>query len=315
MGGAAAGGRRGLGRGRALAFEGAAVGSGDEPIPPEDTVPPAQSHALSASLLLAVLVLSIGTAGGDAEGADASQATAAPGTEMAGQAAGSTAGTVTLLTPGQFHAEEVDAVSGSVWLALYPADGEGGPHLGYVTVRVERVFDAIVDPEGEATGKRVSVAGDGPEPLLLLNGAHDLRPGPVTAADPSSGDFSGVDPMPLYLQGRSYELGFRFAGDELPPPAPAGWRDAVLVLRHGDVEQTLYELQIWTEPETGNLYFGNEGWPGVLWAGDLDRDGRLDLFLDLTEHYTATEPTLFLSSAAGAGELVGRVASHMTAGC
>ena len=47
---------------------------------------------------------------------------------------------------------------------------------------------------------------------------------------------------------------------------------------------------------------------GLLWAGDLDRDGRLDLLLDLSEHYNMSLPTLFLSSAAADSDLVAPVA-------
>lgn len=272
---------------------------------------PVQRRPLPVSLLLALVVVFGGAVADEGEAASTSVPSAA-----AGNGAGSEAGAVVLLTPGQFHTEEVDAVSGSGWLALYPAEGSDEPHLSSVTVEVEPVFDAVVDAEGEATGKRVSVDGDGPEPLLLLTGPHGLRPGPVTAADPSSGYFSGLDAFTLRLEDETYQLGFRFTDDEeLPPPAPSGWHDAILVLRYGSVEQTLVEMQLWREPESGSLYFGNEGWPGVLWAGDLDRDGRLDLFLDLTDHYNVMQPTLFLSSAAAAGEMVGQVASHMSAGC
>ncbi|MBI5473826.1 MAG: hypothetical protein HY961_15930 [Ignavibacteriae bacterium] len=58
-----------------------------------------------------------------------------------------------------------------------------------------------------------------------------------------------------------------------------------------------------------------DGSPTLRWAGDLDRDGRLDLLMDLTNHYNVSEPTLFLSSRAAANELVKKVASHRQVGC
>jgi hypothetical protein len=53
----------------------------------------------------------------------------------------------------------------------------------------------------------------------------------------------------------------------------------------------------------------------ILWAGDLDRDGRLDLLLDVHDHYNVSEPTLFLSSKAKKDEMVKRFISYRRAGC
>ena len=38
--------------------------------------------------------------------------------------------------------------------------------------------------------------------------------------------------------------------------------------------------------------------PRLLFAGDIDRDGKLDLIVDTTDHYNKSRPTLFLSSPA-----------------
>lgn len=80
-----------------------------------------------------------------------------------------------------------------------------------------------------------------------------------------------------------------FNGEPLP---------LVLELRIGDARQVL-----------GNFDFGIEG-PGVLtqgsyvlWAGDLDGDGRLDLLVKTD--YAGDGFALFLSSLAKPGELVG----------
>lgn len=60
------------------------------------------------------------------------------------------------------------------------------------------------------------------------------------------------------------------------------------------------------------LYSSEEVWglegTHLRWAGDLDRDGKLDLILNLGGHYTQTRLALYLSSAAKDGELVGLVA-------
>jgi hypothetical protein len=52
----------------------------------------------------------------------------------------------------------------------------------------------------------------------------------------------------------------------------------------------------------------------VIWAGDIDGDGRLDMILNLTNHYNIWMPTLFLSTAARKGDMVGPVAQFVSYG-
>jgi hypothetical protein len=59
----------------------------------------------------------------------------------------------------------------------------------------------------------------------------------------------------------------------------------------------------------------NNAPPSVLWAGDLDADGVVDLFADLPTHYAGHHYILFLSSVARAGQLVAEAASLTTVGC
>ena len=55
--------------------------------------------------------------------------------------------------------------------------------------------------------------------------------------------------------------------------------------------------------------------PTLLWVGDLDRDGKPDLLIDLHRHYNVFLPTLFLSSEAGQGGILKQVASIRSVGC
>ena len=65
--------------------------------------------------------------------------------------------------------------------------------------------------------------------------------------------------------------------------------------------------------EKGNL--GHDGRPQIIWAGDLDRDGKLDLLLNLTTHYNTTRLVLFLSSQAKSENLMEVVGELTTTGC
>lgn len=53
----------------------------------------------------------------------------------------------------------------------------------------------------------------------------------------------------------------------------------------------------------------------LLWAGDLDLDGKLDFYLDLTGHYNIQNHVLFLSSQAENDKLVKHVADFYNVGC
>jgi hypothetical protein len=85
-------------------------------------------------------------------------------------------------------------------------------------------------------------------------------------------------------------------------------------LETGTHRQALLELAA-TRNEDGSLMLGDDASPALLFAGDIDRDGRLDLILDATDHYNLSRPTLYLSTQAADGELVHRVAEHEAVGC
>lgn len=71
------------------------------------------------------------------------------------------------------------------------------------------------------------------------------------------------------------------------------------------MKQTVYERK-----EVADSSF-----PSLLWAGDLDGDGKLDLIMDTTDNYNVRNVTLFLSTKAKPGKLVEKVVSHESTGC
>jgi hypothetical protein len=53
----------------------------------------------------------------------------------------------------------------------------------------------------------------------------------------------------------------------------------------------------------------------LLWAGDLDHDGKLDLLLDGSQKYNSFTPKLFLSSPSEESEIIKYVGEHASSGC
>jgi hypothetical protein len=179
-----------------------------------------------------------------------------------------------LLTPGTFHGSEVQAADGAPFLALC----EAGTELRLVRLRVHPVEDSLLDRDGGVpTGKEVSAPCD---PVVLFRDVPGPREGSVervqvTATEASStGPVSGPDSARFELRGKTWHLARTLLGE-------TGYR---LTLHGGPEPVVLYEAQT-----------TDEGDWGVLWAGDLNRDGRLDLVLRTSRHYNVTHLRLWLS--------------------
>lgn len=209
---------------------------------------------------------------------------------------------------GTFHGEEALARDGERWLALESTPT--GDRLVPTRVRLQTVVDEIVDGPGEATGREV-VALASPTASMLLRGPG-LSAGPV-----ERGEILDAGPESTGLS-----LGFRFRGIEyrLRPvcpsalPAPGMSQPCTMTLTGGGRTQALYEVARW-RGEDGDVGFGDEAPARLLHVGDFDRDGRADLILDTSDHYNASQPTLFLSSPAKGDAQLKRVALHRSTGC
>jgi hypothetical protein len=81
--------------------------------------------------------------------------------------------------------------------------------------------------------------------------------------------------------------------------------NARLVLSSGESRQVLYSL----------VDCGSEAGWYLNWAGDIDRDGKLDLLMSVGQGMYDAAQKLFLSSKARKGRLVKEVAELRSGGC
>ncbi len=209
-----------------------------------------------------------------------------------------------LLEVGEFHGEEVSAETGNEYLGLHISDNDESMLLNY-KVTVERVHDPLGDGPDEMTGAKVSV--DLPlEPLFLVNAGEILSAGPAQTIFAGSFDqpLREQEPVNLKLSDVSYQLKV-VPGEGETCGQHALPRNAKLVFSSGETNQVLYGLE----------ECGNDATWFLIWAGDIDRDGKLDLYLNVTQHYNVSERKLFLSSAAPEGDLVQEIADFVTSGC
>lgn len=217
-----------------------------------------------------------------------------------------------LQPPGSFHGGESVARHGERWLALrVRADGA---ELSSVQVAVKPVHDVLLDGEGEATGEAVSAVGL--EDVTMLLRGLGLRAG--TVAQATVVDLSSEHGFPthrLSLGTREYRIATRCTANLADAVVEHRAYLCTIDLIDGERRQPLMSTGAYRESGDARLLLADDASPHLIFAGDLDRDGRLDLILDTTDHYNLSRPTLFLSGAAGKGELLHAVATHTATGC
>ena len=217
-------------------------------------------------------------------------------------------GTHALQPPGMFHDGEAVARHGERWLALRLHEGDAS--LRMARLRVKRVFDVITDAEGEATGQEID--SDVGDVVTYLRGPG-LHAGTVIAATIEDQSDAGPIAQTLSLGDRRYRIATRCEADKVTEGVFACGIDLI----EGERRQRLVEMngQSFDHSGDGRLQLGDDASPHVIFAGDLDRDGRLDLIFDTSDHYNRSHPVLFLSGAAEGDELLHAVAEHDAVGC
>ena len=215
---------------------------------------------------------------------------------------------IKLLETGEgFHGDQVKAKSGEIWLGLFK-DNERY-FIRNTKLKIFRVHDSIVDKkENIKTGK--SVFTDVKDrAVFLLKNAKTLREGEVKTLFffDDNDDHNEI----IELQNGSRRE-FEFNGEKYILAVENKTRSdeflgkgSKLTLTRNGKEQILNYLKDGCDDCFWNLY----------WVGDLDRDGKLDFYFDLTSHYNVTDKKLFLSSQADNGKLVKYVANFWTNGC
>ncbi len=213
---------------------------------------------------------------------------------------------ISVLITGSHHGDEVRYSSGAGWYGLEVTNGLS--KLVPATLEVRLVHDAVLDGEdkinGPFTGKSVTFSPQSGAVVYLKGGA--LRAGTVQMAA-LTGENSGIAPKTYVLGDVRYSL--RLNQDCMKNDARCRWE-----LSDGVSVQSLHELYIQSTPE--NAFDTDSTNTGVIWAGDLDGDKKLDLILDVSNHYNAVyQIRVFLSSLATNGQLVEKAGWFSAVGC
>lgn len=215
---------------------------------------------------------------------------------------------------GCFHANEVKFDFSKPWFGIFRMGTSDDYEIRKVHPYVMKCSDPIFDTETDTlTGREVMVEKDYGGALLLIGGI-DLKGGGMEVAhihDPRClypGDY-----IRLKLNDQDYTLmaagsiEFDTSNHRIIPYIR---NYKVMLIQNMDDHAEVQDIIFFDR-----LYASEEVQPAVFFAGDIDRDGGLDLIYNLSDHYNMSNLTLFLSSAAADGQLVKQVANWKTTGC
>lgn len=209
---------------------------------------------------------------------------------------------IEILETGDYHGDEISAISGQEWWGVY--SNTKGYSLQKVTIFVDSVHDVVLDDHpDQRTGKRVKVFTKN-EPVFLLRGISGMAKGILDVPPHEAGKQLPHGTKETFSLSAGHNCELIAAESKNADSHNTDYKNYNLSFSCADQTQQLLEVP-----------YLNDGVPSLLWAGDLDRDGKLDLYLDLTDHYNTSVPTLFLSSLAKEGELLGKAAELVTHGC
>jgi hypothetical protein len=173
---------------------------------------------------------------------------------------------------------------------------------GHTSSRLELIAPRAVPVQDPCTGPDTTLALDRAvdgEPVILLAG-EVFSPGRVETAWAKPRFLYPGESVSLRLGDQWFSLSAY--GSAVPGEHDTFFEDYRLILSRQDTIITYKR-------------FGLEGHPEVRWAGDLDRDGKPDLLVDLRTHYAGNRLALFLSRGAKAGRLVWVAARLDLPGC
>jgi len=215
---------------------------------------------------------------------------------------------IKVLTVGTFHGDEVwENADKEKWFGLF--QGKTGFYLAETKLKTKRVNDQIVDEnENENTGWEVQTINKDTS-IIIIEASKFLTPHNVQQAILSKEQIFPGDTLRINYLGIDYKI-YATGGKKKVQDDPE-WFDVwnyklyLTATIKGQQHTSLLVAQPNFDDQMINLIF----------AGDIDGDGILDLIIDTSRHYNATSPTIYLSRPANNGEVVKPIGGHTSVGC
>ena len=186
------------------------------------------------------------------------------------------------------------------WLGLFITDtgsGERGRASRLETTQVSFV------PRTTSSGIVYRIVTTPPDAVLLISGVPSVSAGPAVTLGRSIDLWADERETEFSLGNGVYRIRLEFKEPH--------YCDAVITLTSGGQAQKLFDA---TEPgATRNpalVVACDDPHFTIHWAGDLDRDGRLDMLATFSHKYSYFPNQLLLSSAARSDDLVAEVGRY-----
>ena len=170
----------------------------------------------------------------------------------------------------------------------------GWTHDSTRLVPVEMNVRPLADKNQVHEEERVTVEWRPKNVSFAVRCMPAVRAGRMESAPVVNHELASPGPLEIAVGKRRYTVRLERSREN-----PA---DARVVLSDGAAQQVLYSTD----------GFVDEPHFDVEWAGDLDRDGRLDLVVNLSNKYSVHPHRLLLSTRAKKSELVGEAAVFVT---
>lgn len=210
-----------------------------------------------------------------------------------------------LLWPSSFHSDEMpDNFLNLKWMGLFH-DFDGRSYLANADVQSKEIYDPVVDEEGEKSGYEVTVKSVD-DCVFIVSGIDFLFEREVPSTNLGQTEFLPGEEFSLDFNADNYSI---FAtGDENNNGGYTYYTNYKLHLTRSFNGEFIDQIILEVDGFDDNMVT-------VMFAGDIDGDGILDLYVDTSHKYSFTQPTLFLSSLAGQNEIVKKVVEMRSAGC
>ncbi len=216
--------------------------------------------------------------------------------------------TTKVLTVGVFHGDEVlENADRETWFGLF--QGKQGFYIAETKLKTKRVNDAIIDEnEEDKTGWEVQTVNKDTS-IILIEKLSFLTPRNVQQVVLSKEQVFPDDTLRITYLGIDYKI---FAtGSKKKLQNEPDWFEVW--------NYKLYLTAIINGKAHKSLLVAQPNFDGqmieLIFAGDIDGDGVLDLIIDTSNHYNVTSPTIYLSKPAKNGEIVKPIGGHTSVGC
>lgn len=206
-----------------------------------------------------------------------------------------------LITTATFHGDEVTAKAGDYWIAITRTQKIKVP------LKIKIVNDPINDEANKKTGKAVSATGI--KPIFLVKDIANVSPGSCVTVLNTETELWKKPAVKLTLGTKKYEVELKLkVGKKQSPEDSYTPAHCTVFVKTGNSSDAILDKDCVADLQ------GLEA-PRILWAGDIDADGKLDLLIDGTTQTNVSNLMLYTSSAAAKGKLLKKVAEFTTTGC